>query len=504
VSHWGALARVCPKMQPKHWAACDRPAIVADPSISQCRPPATGRLEDRPSPRSVLAGHTGHMSSVQAPPNSPSHDASEMLAIDARRVWHPYDAIPSRNRVHPVVSAEGVRIRLADGRILIDGMSSWWAAIHGYNHPALNRAVSDQLGSMAHVMLGGLTHPPVIELAERLVSLTPPPLESVFFSDSGSVAVEVAIKMALQYWMGVGRPKKVRLLTARGGYHGDTFAAMSVCDPDTGMHHLFDGVLSQQLFVERPSPRFGETLRPEHVSELETAIADHAEELAAVIIEPVAQGAGGMYFYSPEYLVRLRALCDANEVLLIADEIATGFGRTGEMFGVEHAGISPDIACLGKAMTGGYLSMAATLCTDEVSQGVCAAEPRALMHGPTFMGNPLAASVANASIGLLTSQPWQANVRRIERHLQEGLAPAANLPGVADVRVLGAIGVLEMAEPVPMDATQAVVMEHGVWLRPFGRLLYTMPPYVIGEEDLVTITGAMLAAAEAMALRRNN
>ena len=441
------------------------------------------------------------MSSIEMPPGNPDHDSASMLALDARRVWHPYDAMPARNRVHPVVSAEGVRLQLADGRVLIDGMSSWWAAIHGYNHPVLNRAVSDQLGVMAHVMLGGLTHPQVVELAECLVSITPQPLERVFFSDSGSVAVEVAIKMALQYWIGLGQPKKVRLLTARGGYHGDTFAAMSVCDPETGMHHLFEGVLPRQLFVERPSPRFGEALRPEHVAALEMAIAEHAEELAAVIIEPVAQGAGGMYFYSPDYLARLRTLCDVYDVLLIADEIATGFGRTGKMFGVEHAGVSPDIACLGKAMTGGYLSMAATLCTDEVSRGVCAAPPGALMHGPTFMGNPLAASVANASIELLTSQPWDTNVRRIERHLQEELARAADLPGVADVRVLGAIGVLEMTEPVPIDATQAVLMDHGVWLRPFGRLLYTMPPYVTGDEDLRTITEAMVAAATSMAPR---
>ncbi len=420
---------------------------------------------------------------------------ADLLAIDARRVWHPYDSVPSRHRVNLVVGADGVRLQLANGRVLIDGMSSWWAAIHGYNHPVLNRAVTSQVESMAHVMFGGLTHPPAIELAETLASITPASLEHVFFTDSGSVAVEVAIKMALQYWIGRGNARKQHLLTVRGGYHGDTFAAMSVCDPQTGMHHLFGRILPSQLFAERPSPIFGEELSDHHMSSLEAHFAESADHVAAVIIEPVVQGAGGMHFYNPEYLTRLRHLCDRYNVLLIADEIATGFGRTGTLFALERSQICPDILCLGKAMTGGYVSMGATLCTEEVAAGVCAAPPGALMHGPTFMGNPLAAAVANASVELLLSQPWRATVTRMEGVLKEGLAPAAELMGVADVRVLGAIGVVEMAEPLPMDLVQTVIMEHGVWLRPFGRLLYTMPPYITDDGDLRTICDAMVAAA---------
>jgi adenosylmethionine---8-amino-7-oxononanoate aminotransferase len=324
--------------------------------------------------------------------------------------------------------------------------------------------------------------------------MTPDGLDHVFFADSGSVAVEVAIKMALQYWTGVGRPEKTRLLAPRGGYHGDTFGAMSVCDPVTGMHHLFEDVLTRQVFVDRPAPRYGEVLEPHHVAQLEQAMDEHAGELAAVVVEPVAQGAGGMYFYSPEYLSVLRALCTEHDVLLIADEIATGFGRTGALFAVEHAGVTPDIMCLGKAMTGGYLSMAATLCTSEVVSGVCRAESGGLMHGPTFMGNPLAAAVANASLDLLAAEPWQQRVHRIESVLREELTPLSVHPGVADVRVLGAIGVVETAAPIPMDEVQAVVMDHGVWLRPFGRLLYTMPPYVTDDDSLRSITGAMAAA----------
>ncbi len=422
-------------------------------------------------------------------------EVEALVARDARHVWHPYAAIPAAGTIHPVVGADGVRLHLADGRVLIDGMSSWWAAIHGYNHPVLNEAIHAQLASMAHVMLGGLTHPPVVGLAERLVALTSEPLQHVFFSDSGSVAVEVAIKMALQYWVGMGRPAKQRLMTVRGGYHGDTFGAMALCDPETGMHHLFSGVLAPHLFAPLPEPAFGQPLDEEHVAGVEALITERADELAAVVIEPVVQGAGGMRFYSPEYLCRLRALCDEHQVLLIADEIATGFGRTGELFGCDHAGITPDVVCLGKAMTGGYQSMAATLCTPKVAEGVCAAEPGALMHGPTFMGNPLAASVANASIDLLTSMDWRAAISHIQGVLRDRLAPARELPGVADVRVLGAIGVIETTSPVPIEATQAVLIEHGVWLRPFGRLLYTMPPYITNDEDLDQIARAMLAAA---------
>jgi adenosylmethionine-8-amino-7-oxononanoate aminotransferase len=432
--------------------------------------------------------------SDRKPGEWPAESVAAMVASDAERVWHPYAAVPAAGRVYPVVSADGVRLQLAGGPTVIDGMSSWWAAIHGYNHPLLNEAISRQMSSMAHVMLGGLTHPQVVDLAERLIDLTPPSLEHVFFTDSGSVAVEVAIKMALQYWIGRGQPAKRRLLAFRGGYHGDTFAAMSVCDPFTGMHHLFQGNLAEQFFADAPAPVFGATLSDDHVAGLEQLVVEHARELAAVIIEPVVQGAGGMRFYSPEYLVRLRRLCDEHDVLLIADEIATGFGRSGELFAVHHAAITPDILCLGKAMTGGYLSMAATLCTAEVAAGVCATEAGALMHGPTFMGNPLAAAVANASITLLLSQPWQERVREMEEILRKVLAPARALEQVADVRVLGAIGVIETTAPIPIDRTQAMLIEHGVWLRPFGRLLYTMPPYITTDGELRTIGEAMLAA----------
>jgi adenosylmethionine---8-amino-7-oxononanoate aminotransferase len=423
-------------------------------------------------------------------------DVAGLVAADARHVWHPYDAMPATNSaIHPVVAAEGVRLELADGRVLVDGMSSWWAAIHGYNHPVLNAAVSDQLAEMAHVMLGGLTHPQVVDLAERLIAWTPEPLEHVFFADSGSVAVEVAIKMAVQYWAGRARPDKRRLVSVRGGYHGDTFGAMSVCDPEAGMHRLFTGVIAEQIFADRPTPRFGQPFEDRHIEGLAALIEAHAHEVAAVIIEPVVQGAGGMYFYSPDYLRRLRSLCERHEVLLILDEIATGFGRTGVRFASEHAGVDPDIACVGKAMTAGYLSMGATLCTAEVAAGVGAAPPGALMHGPTFMGNPLAAAVANANIDLLDSWGWQSRVHEIQALLMEHLAPAAALDAVVDVRVLGAIGVIETASPIAMDATQSVLMGHGVWLRPFGRLLYTMPPYVSTDDDVRMIGAAMVAAA---------
>jgi len=421
----------------------------------------------------------------------------EMISIDAH-IWHPYAAVPSRSPILPVVAADGVRLELANGERLIDGMSSWWAAIHGYNHPILNRALYEQTEKMAHVMFGGLTHPSVVMLTDRLLSLVPDQIERVFYCDSGSVAVEVAIKMALQYWMGVGTPGKSRLLAVRGGYHGDTFAAMSVCDPVTGMHHLFGEVLPRQIFAERPGPGFGEPFEDRYMDSVVACLEAHADEIAAVVIEPVVQGAGGMHFYSPDYLRRLRALCDTYEVLLIADEIATGFGRSGALFAVDHAGICPDILCLGKAMTGGYVSMAATLCTDAVARGVCAAPPGSLLHGPTFMGNALASAVAVASIDLLLSQPWRSTVGHIDDVLSEGLEDARRLPGVADVRVLGAIGVVEMTEPVRMDTAHAVLLERGVWLRPFGRLLYTMPPYITDDDDLRAICAAMVTIADRM------
>jgi adenosylmethionine-8-amino-7-oxononanoate aminotransferase len=420
-------------------------------------------------------------------------DPADLVARDRRAVWHPYAPMPSTMPSVVVGGASGSHLRLGDGREVVDGMSSWWAAIHGYRHPVLDAAITGQLADMAHVMFGGLTHGPAVELAELLVAITPVGLEHVFFSDSGSVAVEVAMKMALQYWLGRGRAQRQRMLTVRSGYHGDTLAAMSVCDPDTGMHHMFAGVLPQQLFAPAPTPVYGGAFDDRDVAEMRRLLVDHSPEIAAVILEPVVQGAGGMRFYAPEYLTAVRALCDEFEVLLIADEIATGFGRSGRLFGCDHAGVVPDIMCVGKAMTGGYLSMAATLCTTEVAESVSAAEAGALMHGPTYMGNPLAAAVSLASIRLLLAQPWADNIRRIEGRLVDGLAPARDLSNARDVRVLGAIGVIETVEPLPMAAMQQVSLAHGVWLRPFGRLVYTMPPYVSSDDDVDRICAAMVA-----------
>jgi adenosylmethionine-8-amino-7-oxononanoate aminotransferase len=402
--------------------------------------------------------------------------------------------MPSPQPAVPVVGAHGTRLCLEDGRELVDGMSSWWAAIHGYRHPVLDAAVRAQLDSMAHVMFGGITHPTAVALAELLVDITPEPLRHVFLCDSGSVAVEIAMKMAIQCWRGRGEPGRRRMLTVRGGYHGDTLHAMSVCDPVTGMHQLFADALPQQLFAPVPSPRFGEPFDDSHVDELATLLREHADEVAAVILEPVVQGAGGMRFYAPEYLAAVRRLCDETGALLIADEIATGFGRTGELFGVDHAGVVPDVMCVGKAMTGGYVSMAAVLCTPEVSAAVGADGSGARMHGPTYMANPLAAAVAVASIELLLSQPWRREVARIEAGLERGLAPAASGSNVADVRVLGAIGVIETEEPLPMHELQAVFLDHGVWLRPFGRLVYAMPPYIATDHDVARVTAAMVDA----------
>jgi adenosylmethionine-8-amino-7-oxononanoate aminotransferase len=385
---------------------------------------------------------------------------------------------------------------MADGRELIDGMSSWWCAIHGYRHPALDAAVQEQLGRMAHVMFGGLTHEPAVRLAERLVEIAPDGLEQVFFADSGSVSVEVAIKLCLQFQRAIGHPERTRLLTVRGGYHGDTFGAMAVCDPIGGMHNLFTGVLPEHVFAERPPDGFDAGLDhawAEHVSEL---LARHSHELAAVIVEPVVQGAGGMRFHAPECVALLRRLCDEHGLLLVLDEIATGFGRTGALFACEYAGVIPDVMCLGKALTGGYLTLAATLCTRAVSDAVSSGEGGGLMHGPTFMANPLACSVALASLDLLADGNWRERVAMIEDGLCTGLEPAGELPGVADVRVLGAIGVVQMREEVDVAAVTAVAVKHGVWLRPFRDLIYTMPPYVIVEDDLARVTGAMVAAAQ--------
>jgi adenosylmethionine---8-amino-7-oxononanoate aminotransferase len=413
------------------------------------------------------------------------------IDFDRDHIWHPYASMPATTPVHPVVSASGVRLTLADGRELVDGMSSWWAAIHGYRHPVLDAAVTAQLADMAHVMFGGLTHPLAVRLARLLVDLTPEPLTKVFFADSGSVSVEVALKMALQYQRSRGFTAKTRLLTVRGGYHGDTFGAMSVCDPVGGMHHLFADLLPKHVFAPLPpsSPD------PSYASALADLVGEHASSLAAIIVEPVVQGAGGMRFYDPSWLRVLRTLADEHDVLLILDEIATGFGRTGTFFGCEHAGITPDIMCVGKALTGGYLTLAATLCTDRVARGISEGEAGVLMHGPTYMANPLACAAAVASIGLLEERDWRSEVAAVAKGLEEGLAPARALPGVRDVRVLGAIGVIELADPVDVGAVQDVVMDHGVWLRPFRNLIYTMPPYVTDAADLRRITTAMVAAA---------
>jgi len=426
----------------------------------------------------------------------PSETPDQWLAYDREHLWHPYTSMADPLPCYPVDSARGVRIRLSDGRELIDGMASWWCAIHGYNNPRLNEALRRQLDSVAHVMFGGLAHAPAAALAKRLVEITPQPLQHVFLADSGSVSVEVAIKMALQYWYSRGRGEKHRLLTVRGGYHGDTFGCMSVCDPVNGMHHLFSGVLPQHLFAERPAVRFGEAWRSDGCADLARLLEAHAGEIAALILEPVVQGAGGMYMYAPEYLSAARDLCDRHEVLLIFDEIATGFGRTGRMFAAEHAGVAPDIMCVGKALTGGYLTLAAVLTSGEVAMGISQGEAPMLMHGPTYMGNPLACAVALESLALLSNGDWQANVGRVQRGLEHGLAPARDLPGVAEVRVLGAIGVIEMHEPVDVTRVQELFVQRGVWVRPFGRLIYAMPPYVMNDDDLATVCSAMCAAAE--------
>jgi len=417
---------------------------------------------------------------------------AEQLAFDQQHIWHPYSSMINPPPMTAVESARGVRLQLSDGRELIDGMASWWSVIHGYNHPRLNAAAHDQIDRMAHVMFGGITHEPAIELARKLVQMTPAGLDRVFFADSGSVAVEVAMKMSIQYWQARGKPDKHRMLSLKNAYHGDTFGAMSVCDPVTGMHELFSGVLAQQLFIPRPQTRFDEPLLEEDLEVLEQALEQHAAELAALIVEPVVQGAGGMYFYSPEWLKGARVLCERYEVLLIADEIATGFGRTGQLFACEHAGISPDILCLGKALTGGYMTLAATLTRAHIGETISRGGAGCFMHGPTFMANPLACAIANESLSLLQERDWRADIRRIEQQLQRHLAPAAKLECVAEVRVLGAIGVVELQQPVTLAEIQPRFVEAGVWVRPFGKLVYVMPPYVMNNADLTTLCSAIV------------
>ncbi|MGD0810204.1 MAG: adenosylmethionine--8-amino-7-oxononanoate transaminase [Acidimicrobiales bacterium] len=423
-----------------------------------------------------------------------TRDWARLESYDRNHVWHPYAPLPARRRALPVVSASGVRLRLADGRDLVDAMASWWTAIWGYRHPALDDAVQDQLGRVAHVMFGGLTHAPAVDLAERLVAMSPQGLESVFFADSGSVSVEVALKTAIQYQRNTGHPERARFLALTGGYHGDTFGAMSVCDPVGGMHHLFADALPQQLFAPRPPA--GPGVDPAWETEVREMAERNGEQIAAIICEPVAQGAGGMWFYDPGYVRVLREVCDQLGALLVLDEIATGFGRTGTLFAADLAGVSPDIMCVGKALTGGYLSLAAMLCTREVAHVVSGGEAGCLMHGPTFMANPLACAAALASTGLLAAGAWRQSVERVHAGLRQGLTPARSLPGISDVRVLGAIGVIQLDHQVDVAAATDAAVERGVWVRPFRDLIYTMPAYITTDADLATIGAALCAAAE--------
>lgn len=414
-----------------------------------------------------------------------------LLQIDNDAIWHPYTALSSDVPVYHVESANGVRLKLSDGRELIDGMASWWCAIHGYNQPEINKALQVQTKRMAHVMFGGLTHTPAIELTEQILAITPEELDAVFFSDSGSVSVDVAMKMAIQYWNAKGEPERQKFISLKHGYHGDTFGAMSVCDPETGMHSLFSDAMPKQIFIEQPQCRFGEPCLDAHIAPLKQALNKHGKKIAALIMEPIVQGAGGMWFYSADYLRQARDLCNEHNVLLIFDEIATGFGRTGKLFACEHANVVPDIMCVGKALTGGYLSLAATLTSKEVHETIDKGEPGVFMHGPTFMANPLACTAALTSIRLLLDSKWQENISRIELGLKQKLSVCLEMSAVKEVRVLGAIGVVELNEPVQLKTIVPRFVEAGVWIRPFGKLVYVMPPYIINDDDLIFLTNAM-------------
>lgn len=416
------------------------------------------------------------------------------LEFDQRHIWHPYTSATNPLPCYEVVGADGVHLHLASGEKVIDGMSSWWAAIHGYNHPVLNAAAHSQIDAFSHVMFGGLTHQPAIDLCKKLIDMTPDGLDRVFLADSGSVSVEVAMKMALQYWACQGHSDKHKFVTVRNGYHGDTFAAMSVCDPINGMHSLFNEVLAKNIFAPAPQTRFEHTWNEDDIAPLADILREHHHDFAALILEPIVQGAGGMRMYHREYLRRCRQLCDEFNILLICDEIATGFGRTGKLFACNHANISPDILCLGKALTGGYMTMAATLCSEDVAVGVCQGSPGVFMHGPTYMGNPLACAVANASLSLIMENHWQGQVQAIETQLKTELAPCAELDAVEDVRILGAIGVVECKHPVDVAAIQKVFIREGVWIRPFGKLVYIMPPYIISPDELSQLCRAIKIA----------
>ena len=425
------------------------------------------------------------------------------LAFDKHHIWHPYTSMTKPLPSYYVESAQGVTLQLANNQQVIDGMSSWWAAIHGYNHPTLNQAIVQQTKQMAHVMFGGLTHQPAIDLCKTLINITPDSLNKVFLADSGSVAVEVAMKMAIQYWHSKGLTNKSRFLTVKHGYHGDTFAAMSVCDPVNGMHQLFEQSISKQLFAPAPATRFEQQWQAEELNHVEKLFAEHHQDIAAFIIEPIVQGAGGMRIYHPEYLAGIKALCKQYQVLLIADEIATGFGRTGKLFACEWANITPDIMCLGKALTGGYMSLAATLCSDDIAHTISQGQASCFMHGPTFMGNPLACAVANASLTLLLEDNWQQKVATIEHQFKQQLLPLRKHNRVADVRVLGAIGVVEVNQPVDMEKIQAFFVNQGVWIRPFGKLIYLMPPYIINSSQLATLINAIAASLDSDSLFKN-